>query len=693
MSAGAPHLKPIVLVPVCPRLGTDGDTGSTVPNPIPRGLYESSHNTGASTRKAAGVPPLAYFCIRILIDYPDQLHSLGSHRIRCQPQVLHALSPSTFSDIDTPACCLCKLDPRLWSVIVQVYSDLPKGLQDYYIPLGDRHLPLLQAIPSTPSFALITVLNLARCVSDETSHALKSLHGLCALDISQTSISHLGIRHFAPAITNDPSDVHYGTRGLRILRLYNCPKITNKVIGAVSNFQLLAILGPYHLQTCCQTTHAEADLRDTNCNHDLDLGVFQRSTKTQRSLFQCSLQDALQQLRDSDSSDTLFSHQDPFVIHINTKFHPRWPERPDKQPVPATPMHGRLRRHDNPRYTQYSATDIPDPERELREWIRLRLGDASNEDRISEIADIVTKHREYEYDLPPANPYEGGYSIDSSDEEDNIDSSDEEDNIDPSDKEDDIDSSDEEAESRVRFCGYEVAERLVGAVSAMVEEMQKEHKAALLFYGLDPQAPNAVICHCRKLRGASTSLTETMSADRYLMLVRSPPPWDSVYGPGAPSPQKIKLMTKPSLSNSPNINLDRSSLRARESTREMFSMIAQHRSLPPPATPSPLTSASPISTNPFRKVSRGGPARRELKVLHHGHRDPAQGGNSDSTPDSRTPKRIRPISEFPVPPRPTPPTKSQSQKRTKSSGGAGMVSKKPGMLRQTTLLGAFEKRT
>ena len=247
MSAGAPHLKPIVLVPVCPRLGTDGDARYTVPNPIPAGLYESSHCADTPTRKVAGVPPLAYFCIRVLIDYPDQVHSLGSHRIRCQPQVLHALSSSTFSNIDTPARCLCKLDPRLWSVITQVYRDLPEGLQDYHIPLGDRHLPLLQAIPSTPSFALITVLNLAGSVSDETTHALRSLHGLCALDISQTLISHLGIRHFAPAITSDPSDIRYGTRGLRILRLYNCPMITNKVISAVSNFQLLAILGPYNL--------------------------------------------------------------------------------------------------------------------------------------------------------------------------------------------------------------------------------------------------------------------------------------------------------------------------------------------------------------------------------------------------------------------------------------------------------------
>ena len=238
------HLKPIVLAPVRPRQNADRDTGSGVPNSIPRGLYESVHAAGAPTR-IRPLPPLAYFCIRTLTNYADQVHVLGSRRIRCQPQVLRALSPPTFSDIDAAARCLCKLDPRLWSIIAQVYSDLPKGLQNYHTPLGDRYLPLLQAIPSTPSFALITVANLARHVSDETSHVLRSLHGLSALDISQTSISHLGIRHFAPEITSEPSEARYGTRGLRILRLCDCPKITDQVIGAVSSFQLLAVLGSY----------------------------------------------------------------------------------------------------------------------------------------------------------------------------------------------------------------------------------------------------------------------------------------------------------------------------------------------------------------------------------------------------------------------------------------------------------------
>ena len=247
MSARAP--KPIVLLPVRASQATSDDPGPGTS--IPPGLYQSVHNHAGVSAGTGPIPPLAYFCIRTLLDYADQIHCLGAHRIRCQPEVLRALSPPTFGDLKATTRCLCKLDPRLWSIIVQVYSGLPKGLQNYLLPLGDRYLPLLQSIPSTPFFALITVVSLRGCVSDETSHALKSLHALCALDISQTSVSHLGIRHFAPVITAKPSDPRHGTRGLRILRLCGCPKITDQVIGAVSAFPLLVALGLYHFQSYC----------------------------------------------------------------------------------------------------------------------------------------------------------------------------------------------------------------------------------------------------------------------------------------------------------------------------------------------------------------------------------------------------------------------------------------------------------
>jgi len=663
MSVGAPHLKPILLVPIRVRQAADGGSGSWIPNDIPRGLYENVRGADAPARTGP-IPPLAYFCIRTLVNHADQVHSLGSHRIRCQPEVIRTLSPSTFGDMDVAARCLCKLDPRLWSIIAQVYSDLPRGLQNYHIPLGDIHLPLLQAIPSTPSFALITVLSLAGCVSDETSHVLKSLHGLCALDISQTPISHLGIRHFAPKTTRKPSDPRYGTRGLRILRLCNCPKITDQVIGAVSNFPLLAILGSYHVQPHYRTTHAEIDLRGTSCSQDLSCGGFRRSKKTQRNLFQCSLQDALQRLRDTDSRNTLFSHPDPFVIHVNTEFHPHWPQRPNRQKSApsATSISERSRSGRDPHIIQ--------AERELREWIHSMLGDASNETRISEITGFVMQRWEYDderYDSDPGYPWE---------EEDSIDSWDE----------------DSFTESRVHFCGYEVDEDLVEEVQEMVEEVWEEHKTAMRFYGLDPQAPKAVTCHCKQLRGTAISIAETMPTDRYLMLVRDPPPWDSVYGPDAPPPRRIRLMTKPSLSDSSNLNPDRSSALARKSTREMLSMITQRRNLPTTtATPS-LASTPTVSTNPFRKDSNSVSTRGALKDPHRGHGNSAQDGNSESVPEGSTPKRMKNISQIPVPPRPTPPAKLQSH-RSKSSTGSGIVTKRSGKLKQVTLLEVFGKWT
>ena len=672
MSTGVSHLKPIT---VRARQTVDGASKPGVPNAIPPGLYESIHGSGVSTH-ARPLPPLAYFCIRSLLNYADQVHGLGSHRIRSQPEVLLALSPSTFGGLDAATRCLCKLDPRLWSILVQVYSDLPKGLQNYYIPLGDRYLPLLQAIPSTPSFALITVLSLVGCVSDETSHALKSLHGLCALDISQTSISHLGIRHFAPTVTSGPPDPRYGTRGLRILRLCNCPKITDQVVGAVSNFSLLAILGSCNFFiSCYQTTHANIDLRGTGCTHDLGSGFFRPSNKGQRDLFQCSLQDALQQLRDSDSRNVLFSHPDPFVIKISTEFHPDWPQRPNR-PKPASDVSASFPEMSRAAassstvsiYEQFHHQDsnIMEPERELRKWICSMLGDAGNETRISELTDFVTQRWEYD---PEWLDSSGRYDSDSRY---------------PSEEDDSIDSWDEDRSTvpRVNFCGYEVDEGLVEEVREMVEDAWEEHESTRRFYGLDSRAPKAVICHCKKLRGTTTSPAETTPVNRHLMLVRDPPPpWGSVYGPDAPQPRRIRLATKPSLSDSSNLNPDQTSMWAKKSAQEMLGMITQRKSFPTTAISPSLSSAPTVSTNPFRKDSSNGLARGGLRDLQRRHANPIQGGSSDSVP---TPKRMKSISQIPVPPKPIILQKAKS---------SGIVSKRPGKLKQTTLLGVFGKRT
>ena len=686
MSASASHPKPIVLLPVRARQAPDSDSRPRIPNSIPPGLYENIHGAGASTRTGP-VPPLAFFCIRTLLDYADQVHCLGSHRLRSQPDVLRALAPPTFGDPGTSTRCLCKLDPRLWSIIVQVYSDLPKGLQNYYTPLGDRHLPLLQAIPSTPSFALITVLNLVRCVSDETSHALRSLHGLCALDISQTSVSHLGIRHFAPTITNKPSDPRCGTRGLRILRLCDCPKITDQVIAAVSNFPLLAILGSYHSQTCCRVTHTDIDLRGTSCTRDLNPDIFRSSSKSQRHLFQCSLQDALQRLRNSDSGNVLFSHPDPFVIYINTEFHPRWPQRPNiPKPAPDTPARfpeksraaassSAVATHQ--RYHHHQGSLIVAAEQELRKWISSMLDNAGNETCISKIADFVMQRWKYN---PERLQSDGKYGSDSGlllEEDDSIGSWD----------------GDNSSTLCPHFYGYQVDEGLAEEVWEMVEDAWDEHESATRFYGLDLRASKTLICHCKTLRDTTTSPAETMPTNRYLMLVRDPPRWVSVYGPDAPPLRRVRLATKPSLSDSSNLNPNRSSVPAEHSTQELLGMIIQRKSFPITATSPSLVSTPTISRNPFRKDFSISSARGGLKNLYRGPGDSPQDGNLDPVPDGPTPKRMKSIFQLPIPPRPTPLGATLQSQRAKSSGGPRIAPKKPGKLKQTTLSGVFDKRT
>lgn len=295
------------------------------------------------------------------------------------------------------------------------------------------------------------------------------------------------------------------------------------------------------------------------------------------------------------------------------------------------------------------------------------LADACTETRVSEIADFVMQRWEYnsdQYHPDPCHHWEEYDSIDSWDE----------------------DSSTEP----IRFCGYDVDEGLVERVYDMVEEALEEHKEAMRFYGVDPQARKVEFCHCGGLRRIATSPAETKLADRYLMLVRDPPPWRSVYGPNAPPPRRARLAAKPSLSNSSNLSLDRSSTRARKSTQEMLGMIAQRRSLPAAATPSSPALTLTVSKNPFRKDPNTALARGRLGDRHRAHGNSARDEYPDPAPDNRTPKRMKSIFQIPVPPRPTPPTKSQSQRVIV---GSGIAPKKPGKLKQTTLSETFGKRT
>jgi hypothetical protein len=293
------------------------------------------------------------------------------------------------------------------------------------------------------------------------------------------------------------------------------------------------------------------------------------------------------------------------------------------------------------------------------------LGDAGNETRISEISDFVIQRWEHHTGRLESD---GGY--------------------DPE-EEDPIDSWDEGSSTTwcLRFCGYELNEDLEVRVLRMVKNAREEHESAVRFYGPDSRAPKTAICHCKTLRCTATSLAETMPTDRYLMLIRDPPRWDSVYGPNAPPPRRVRLATKPSLSDSSNLtHRCHSSVQAKKSTREMLDMIIQRTNSPTASTSLSHDPTPTVGRNPFRKGPNSDSAYGGLKSLHRGLGGSTQGGNPDSVPYGPTPKRMKSISQIPVPPQPIP-------RGAVSRGGPGTTPKDPGRLKQTTLLGVFGKRT
>lgn len=183
-----------------------------------------------------GVPSLVWFCLQALYKHPDQLHWLN-----CRLNYRRELN-----DID-----LHNLDPRVWATLVQLYNDLPLKLVMYEMPLNDPHMSLLQEIPSTPLFSLITVVELPACpdLSDETISHFKSLHSLTALDASSTGLSTHGLYRLACTVLprdsedEDAPRQHRGPWPLRLLSLRNCKSITSDVYPHLTKFPLLSAVG------------------------------------------------------------------------------------------------------------------------------------------------------------------------------------------------------------------------------------------------------------------------------------------------------------------------------------------------------------------------------------------------------------------------------------------------------------------
>lgn len=252
--------KPINLWRPRPSLASD-DAGTTIfkytiPQTITQPPYGSTRDSAASS--LLYVPSLAYFCIQTLLPFPDQLHSLGPARLLYQPpespeayDILRALIPEYRTNEPLHPS---QVDPRLWAILVQLYTHLPSTFRRYTLPLSDEHLPLLQRIPCTAEFALLTVLELPGCreLTDDTIVELRALHGLCALDASGTALSSWGIKRLSKTLvfSEDEDDIPASTRGsrcgpwgLRILSLRNCMSIISDIFDCLGSFPLLSVVG------------------------------------------------------------------------------------------------------------------------------------------------------------------------------------------------------------------------------------------------------------------------------------------------------------------------------------------------------------------------------------------------------------------------------------------------------------------
>ncbi|KAG1756797.1 uncharacterized protein EDB91DRAFT_1342423 [Suillus paluster] len=207
------------------------------------------------------VPPLAYFCIRALTPYADQLHNL-QHQIPYRRDVVRALIPSKVvprdplvtrkqdsqskndSDAQYSGFDVQSADPRLLATLAQVMHPLPAEFRDYEIPLSDGHLPLLQQVPSRENFSFVTLLALPGCkeVSDETIGVIRRLNTLAALDLRGTSIGSYGLTVLARGLSwsDDELQSRTGCWGLRILRLHSCTNIGNEALPILSKFSLLS---------------------------------------------------------------------------------------------------------------------------------------------------------------------------------------------------------------------------------------------------------------------------------------------------------------------------------------------------------------------------------------------------------------------------------------------------------------------
>ncbi|KAL5529247.1 hypothetical protein ACEPAG_5232 [Sanghuangporus baumii] len=252
------------------------------------------------SRNFTRVPRLTSFCIRVLSQYPEQLHQLGSIRLHFHPEKDGADSVlrSVLPEWKTPDFSLLNVDPRLWATVVQIYRNPPEALSSYPCHLSDPHVPLLNQIPCTPDFALLTVLNLAgsQNVTDDNILSLKILHNLTALDLSGSyNLSARGIVALSRTVAFNEVGEKRGPWMLRILRLRSCENVDKVIFNVLHFFPLLAVV----------------DLRNTQCRvQDVKRPFF----SAEDNVFDIPLIDAVKYL--SQMHKFVFPTENPFILSL-----------------------------------------------------------------------------------------------------------------------------------------------------------------------------------------------------------------------------------------------------------------------------------------------------------------------------------------------------------------------------------------
>ncbi|TRM58695.1 hypothetical protein BD626DRAFT_539915 [Schizophyllum amplum] len=226
------------------------NTFAKVQNYATPGPYERTPSLACSH-----VPTLVHFCIRRLVDFPDQIGRVCILYVPPETEgdsdVLRTLIPSYSYQKNT--FDKTTLDPRLWAVLVQLFDRLPSVFSTCWLALNDKHLLTLQRIECSDRFTLIVILDLSGStnLTDDTVHKLFGLRHLSALDMSNTSVSALAVKLLRPRL--NPVDDSQGPRALRVLCLENCRAVSDPVYEYLHLFPLLCLV----------------DLRGTKCSGHL----------------------------------------------------------------------------------------------------------------------------------------------------------------------------------------------------------------------------------------------------------------------------------------------------------------------------------------------------------------------------------------------------------------------------------------